>query len=119
MTGHIVLYLSLIAIEGLLTWAALSGSRARGWTIREVIGGRWPGPIALIRDMAIAAGFWAAFKFGAEAWMRARQTPRQPHVETMLPNGAVESVLWVLLSLSAGFAEEVMFRGYLQRRLQS
>ena len=32
------------------------------------------------------------------------------------PHGAVEIVLWILVSLSAGFCEEFVFRGYLMRQ---
>ena len=34
-----------------------------------------------------------------------------------LPRGVLEASLWVGLSASAGFAEELVFRGYLQRQL--
>jgi membrane protease YdiL (CAAX protease family) len=32
------------------------------------------------------------------------------------PHGLLEGTVWVLLSCSAGFCEEVVFRGYLQRQ---
>jgi hypothetical protein len=34
----------------------------------------------------------------------------------MMPRGALEILLWVLLSISAGFCEEFIFRGYLQKQ---
>jgi len=33
------------------------------------------------------------------------------------PHGVPESVLWVLVSVTAGVCEEIVFRGYLQRQL--
>jgi membrane protease YdiL (CAAX protease family) len=36
-------------------------------------------------------------------------------VDTLLPLGLVESMLWVAVSISAGICEELTFRGYLQR----
>ena len=35
----------------------------------------------------------------------------------MGPHGAIEAALWLLLSASAGFCEEFVYRGYLQRQL--
>jgi len=35
----------------------------------------------------------------------------------LLPHGVPESVLWVLVSVTAGLCEEIVFRGYLQRQL--
>ncbi len=34
----------------------------------------------------------------------------------MMPQGVTESTCWVLLSISAAIAEELIFRGYLQRQ---
>jgi len=35
-------------------------------------------------------------------------------VDALLPKGFVEITLWIMLSLSAGFCEELVYRGYLQ-----
>jgi membrane protease YdiL (CAAX protease family) len=37
----------------------------------------------------------------------------------LLPQGALETALWVALSLSAGFCEEIAFRGYFQRQFEA
>ena len=39
-----------------------------------------------------------------------------PGLRAMLPQSPFEMVLWVPLSLTGGFCEEVIFRGYLQRQ---
>src|SRR5262249_39037875 len=44
-------------------------------------------------------------------------TSHAASISRLLPNGAAESALWVLLSISAGICEEFVFRGYLQRQL--
>jgi len=37
-------------------------------------------------------------------------------IENLLPKGIMEITLWIALSISAGFCEELVFRGYLQRQ---
>jgi hypothetical protein len=39
--------------------------------------------------------------------------------EAMAPHGAIESVLWVLLSISAGVCEEFVYRGYFLRQFSA
>jgi membrane protease YdiL (CAAX protease family) len=41
----------------------------------------------------------------------------QHRVGSMLPTGAIEIFVWVLLSSTAGFCEEVIYRGYFQRQI--
>ena len=38
-------------------------------------------------------------------------------VQALLPHGALESTVWIALSVTAGICEEAMYRGYLQRQL--
>lgn len=35
-------------------------------------------------------------------------------INTLLPQSTVEIVLWIVLSISAGICEEIVFRGYFQ-----
>jgi uncharacterized protein len=36
----------------------------------------------------------------------------------LLPRGTLESLVWIPVALSAGFCEELAFRGYLQKQFQ-
>jgi membrane protease YdiL (CAAX protease family) len=38
-------------------------------------------------------------------------------IAAMLPHGALEHALWVLVAISVGFGEEVVYRGYLRAQL--
>jgi hypothetical protein len=49
--------------------------------------------------------------------MRSIGSGHAASVGRLTPHGIAESVLWVLLSISAGISEELVFRGYLQRQL--
>jgi hypothetical protein len=40
-------------------------------------------------------------------------------VSTLLPQNTLEVVLWIATSLSAGFCEEVAFRGYFQKQFEA
>jgi len=109
-------YLSLMAMEwGLVLYLVRAGGRPIG----ELIGGRWRGPVDVARDVALAVlvwGGWTALSFGAR---RALGPDPAGSVRALLPHGPVEGGLWVALSLTAGFAEELVFRGYLLTELRA
>lgn len=108
------LYLSLIAMEwGLVLYVARAGLRRTGTSLRTLIGGRWASPADVLRDagMALAAwGVWTRVSWAMERWAGADHAAS---VSTLLPRHPLDIVLWVALSMSAGFAEELVFRGYL------
>ena len=48
--------------------------------------------------------------------------PDKAQIQSLLvffPRGPVEMTLWAAMSLSAGFCEEFVYRGYLQTRIQN
>jgi uncharacterized protein len=47
------------------------------------------------------------------------QTHPSPTAPYQPPSGFAEISLWILLSISAGIGEEIVFRGYLQRQFQA
>ena len=114
---RLALYVSLLAAEwGLVAYVWRVGLRRHGTPLRELIGGRWSGWQAALRDVGLAAGVWLIW-LGAEhslepwlSWGHARS------VGAYLPHGPSEVALWIVLSLSAGFCEEITFRGYFQRQ---
>lgn len=113
------IYLSLIAIEWVLVWFVARGIRTSGTRIRDLIGGRWSSPIDVIRDVALAAALWLLWSGIAAVWQRLHPADPAAAVQALLPRTPLEIILWIVLSLSAGFAEELTFRGYLQRQLHA
>ncbi len=114
------LYLSLIAAEwGLVYFVWKGGLRETGTTLGELVGGRWRGPAEVGRDLALGFGLWMVWSGVGAGWDRWLGPGQARSIGDLLPQGALEGLCWVALSLSAGFCEELAFRGYLQRQLQA
>jgi uncharacterized protein len=88
----------------------------RGINTSELVGGSWPRPLAVVRDIAIALGFLviANLVLGGLGYLL-KATSNQA-TRNMLPHGPTEVVVYLLLVLTAGFCEELISRGYLQRQ---
>lgn len=112
------LYLSVIAVEWLLVYGVWAGIKTRGMQLRDLIGGRWNSAKAVLIDLALAlvvGVFWIGIQAGI-----GRLVPTDAKsVATLLPQSFPEVVLWIATSLSAGFCEEVAFRGYFQKQFEA
>jgi len=111
----IPLYLSLMVAEwGLLRLVWAGGLKRTGTSLRTLIGGEWRGWRPVARDVILGLGFWAAVS-GAGALIGSVLPPgAAKSIDVLLPRGVLESLAWVGISLTAGFCEEVVFRGYFQ-----
>ena len=109
-----MVYLSLIAMEwGLVLYVVRVGLRRTGTTLREVVGGRWSGPRDVLRDVVVALTAWGVWTLISWTASRAAGPEHVASVGSLLPHHPIDVALWVALSVSAGFAEELVFRGYL------
>jgi membrane protease YdiL (CAAX protease family) len=114
------LYLSLLIMEwGLVLYVQRAGLRRSGTTLRELIGGRWRTWKDVLRDAALAIGLWAVAKLVMSGMERLLARDPAASIGGYLPREAGEVALWVLLSLTAGFVEELVFRGYFQRQFEA
>jgi membrane protease YdiL (CAAX protease family) len=92
------------------------GARRRGVTIAELVGGRWSSFMDVLRDIGIGIGFLFAAGIVLQLVSHLlRATPTRA-LKAILPSGTAEMILWVAMSISAGFCEELIFRGYFQRQ---
>jgi CAAX protease family protein len=105
----------------LVEWAAVAfiawGIRRRGARLSGLIGGSWPGGAQILRDLGIAIAFLVVFGGLQQLLAGLLKVSTPATVRAMLPQTPLEMALWVPLSLTGGFCEEVIFRGYLQRQL--
>jgi len=78
--------------------------------MRELIGDvRWFDPL-------IAIALWCAIHFGSPYLQRALGQSDN-RTSNIVPHTLVEAFAWIVVACTAGFVEEIVFRGYLQRRI--
>ena len=109
-------YISVVVLEWLLVLYVRRGVHKRGVRLRDLVGGRWATPTAVIQDIVLGAGLWAVWigLMNAHILGGGRNA-----AQGLLPQGILESLAWLPLALSAGFCEELAFRGYLQKQFQA
>lgn len=91
--------------------------------LRELIGGRWPTAEDFLMDVLIAAMFWAFAALVLAAGAKLMHLDQAGRIDSMrrqlgflAPRSHLELALWFVLSTTAGFCEEIIFRGYLQHQ---
>jgi membrane protease YdiL (CAAX protease family) len=113
--GGIPLYVSIICFEWVMFGITWVGTRRRV-TLRELMGARWSGRRAFVRNVLITIAFWVVWEGTDKAMDWLLHSGEPANVGAMLPQGMAEFIFWILLSTSAGICEEFVFRGYLQRQ---
>ena len=119
---HLARYSLTILSELVLLLLAWWGLRMRRVSMAEVLQFH-RGWRAWAEDMGAAAVFWitsAAILVVIGLLLRAGHlaTPRKT-VMALAPRTWLELVLWIAVSLTAGFCEEFVFRGYFLRQFSS
>ena len=88
--------------------------------LRTLVGSFAPTWRSVLRDLGIAIAYLLAAQviLGTISAVLSRFLPSQANavLKNMVPHTALEIALYLLLSLTAGICEEIMFRGYLQRQ---
>jgi membrane protease YdiL (CAAX protease family) len=114
------LYLSLIAMEwGLFYFVWKAGLRRTRTKVSEIIGGRWSSAKDVFVDLSLAIGLWAIWKLVEMGWDRWLGPSHAASIQTFLPRRALEILLWIGVSISAGICEEFVFRGYFQKQFEA
>jgi uncharacterized protein len=120
VNSRLALYGRSIAIEWIsFCYVWLLGLRPRGTRLRDMIGGRWSRPQDFMADVGVAFVFWLIV-VGALVALRSGLGTNPDELRAMkilAPQNTTEAIMWIGLSVTAGFCEEFMFRGYLQKQL--
>jgi membrane protease YdiL (CAAX protease family) len=130
--SHLPTYITTIVYEWIMVGIVWLGIRARGLRLRDLVGGRWKSPEDVLVDVGIGLGFWislllvnaaVSFALGEITFDPAKNMERAKEVWKTLgflaPQGMREIILFAALSVSAGFCEELVFRGYLQKQFHA
>jgi uncharacterized protein len=115
--GRIPGYCLVMVIEWALVafiWYAL---RRRGVRMSDLIAGRWERPRQIFRDLGIAVAFVLVCGMGLlGALGYVLKAAPDAALRNLFPHGAAEIGVYLMLTATAGFCEELIFRGYLQRQ---
>jgi uncharacterized protein len=113
---------------GLMDWALLyycwRAVHGRGGNLGTLSGGRWTSWRSVAVDMGIAVPFWVLWEgvaYGVH-WLLALSSAgpgSAKTVDSLLPQSALEILVWIGVSITAGICEELAFRGFLQRQLHA
>src|SRR5438270_6606692 len=125
--SRIILYGGTFVTQLILILLIWFGIHLRGVRMRDLIGGRWKTVEAFLLDAALAFGFWVTsllLLFGVRVALGTIDLHNMQRsvddavrlLGPMAPHTYLEAGLFVLLSVSAGLFEEIIFRGYLQRQ---
>jgi membrane protease YdiL (CAAX protease family) len=108
-------YLSVFTLEWTLVF--LIWITVKGDGIRELVGGQWGTAGAFFRDLKFAALFLVVAV--PVVGLLARLLGVSRAIAPIAPRTPLELAVWLPLAASAGFAEELVFRGYLSRQFHA
>jgi membrane protease YdiL (CAAX protease family) len=100
----------------LFAYVWLLGLRPRGVRICEIIGGKWQCFADFLVDLKTALLFWLIVVAVLAVVQYLVRYNGIKAARPLLPQGGTEITMFIVLSVTAGFCEEFIFRGYLQRQ---
>jgi CAAX protease family protein len=99
----------------LLIWLAL---RQRGRSIATLVSGRWQTIGSFFKDLAVALGFLIVVVpvVGILAYVLGAT---DNSLASITPKSVLELLVWLACAATAGFCEEIIFRGYLTEQFHA
>ena len=130
--GRLILYVGTIVVDWVIVGYIWMGLKRRGVRLRDVIGGKWQSGEDVLLDVAIAVGFWlswsllvvaVSFALGSAnldpATTVGKLSELKKTIGFIVPQGITEVFAFVALTMSAGFCEELIYRGYFQQQFRA
>ncbi len=115
--NHRVLgYAVVLTAEWLITAFIWFGYRLRGLSMRTLVGDMATGWRSILRDLGLAIAFLIVANIILGILGRLIHATPGQSVRNFLPHTGPEIATYLLLALTAGICEEVIYRGYLQRQ---
>jgi hypothetical protein len=118
-------YILTIVYEWVLAGLVLWGLHMRKVPLGQLLGERRPGARAWLTDIGVALGYWAGALLVLAVLGNLLVKMSGSHIDPqkigdvtqkLAPVTGWEMVLFLVLSISAGICEELVFRGYLQQQ---
>jgi uncharacterized protein len=117
-------YVIVFIWEWILLAYVWFGVRKTGMSLRTLIGGRWTSFGGIAKDVGIGVVLWLLWMIGMYLYaLLASASGPQQHIQdivrAMLPRTGLDLTFWIVMSVAAGFCEEIVFRGYLLRQFHA
>jgi membrane protease YdiL (CAAX protease family) len=109
-------YVWIIVFEWVIVGFVCFGGRRWGRSLGDLIGGNWARPLAILRDAAVSLAFLVIIFVVSQGLGNLLQAEPNEAVRNLIPRSSTQVFLFLTLALTAGFCEEVIYRGYLQRQ---
>lgn len=107
-------YLTVLAEEWLLVLFIWLWIKRKGLSMGSLTSDRWRTPRAALRDLGFGLGFLVVgipLTGGLSYLLRVGAAPME-----IFPHTAMEAGVFLMLALTAGYCEELVFRGYLMQQ---
>lgn len=111
------LYVSVVLPQLVLLWFVAAGVRKHGGSIARLTG-VVATPRQWLVDLAVALGGGVLLRVLTEA-ARLLVGTYSDHTAALLPVTQTEKTTWVVVAITAGICEEIVFRGYLFRQFEA
>lgn len=111
MSPKLSSYFLALAEEWLVALIIWLWLRSRRLPLATLVRGSWHSPRPFFRDLAIAIGFLVVEMPLTTAISRLFHCDF--NASALLPHSVLQLVVWIAMASTAGFCEELIFRGYL------
>lgn len=111
------IYERTIISEWLVFGLMITGVWLSGTSVYAVLGERWRSVGQVLRALGIGVLFLiATITIDSILGAHGHAGGQKSTTQFLLPHGPVEMAWWIALSITAGFCEEALYRGYFQRQ---